>query len=209
MDLLIRAGDLPGLKRLYERNKSMNLDSIFQSAYSCGQLHIMKWVYENNKKLARSLTNDPHALVSSCYGDNLEIAKWFYELYDKPEKTSKLFMQECLRYACCENRIEIVKWLLDICAEKDIKPYQENYQDLLMCVSCGRGFLNMAKLLVERGFDIRGGGPEADAPFKYACRGKQTEVIKWMEEICSEYHHKFCEGETVPIVDIKQEDVVN
>ncbi|KAL3656973.1 hypothetical protein V7S43_018176 [Phytophthora oleae] len=81
-DRAVKLGDLDTLKVLFDRGLVLNTEDILEFAAKCGQLHIVKWLYE-----VKGLTKAGHGYIAAVNNGRIDVLEY---LTDKMEIMSEV-----------------------------------------------------------------------------------------------------------------------
>ena len=169
-------GDLIKCKLLKFENKSINIsgyyETILQTMFDCGNLHIIKWLIE----IIPNITiNYNKAFFDACEDGHLEVIKWLFEI--KPTIDISYNNYKALYNAFYWGELEVVKWIFHKIPINDIF-----YNDQIFYKACEDGHFELTKWLVEINPNINE-SVNLDEAFCIACSNGCLEIAKFLLEL--------------------------
>lgn len=149
-----------------------------------------RWFENHKKEFVSTSYKLPHLLRDTCRSISVESFKLVMKVLQHADY-QEMLLSEIEKYlmleaACYGNNIELVKYLV---AEYELNLLGMDIahieQDYLICNLCSYGYLELVKLFVEHGLDIKSVNEKTSSQLmRDTCESKNLDLVKYLIEEC-------------------------
>lgn len=149
-----------------------NLGAWLLHACSAGHLEIVQWVYQLEAECVLEFDNDSNhylaMFMAACNHTHINVAQWVLRVYPA------LDLKEVMKYWAPMYDLDVQKWLLCVCDDKNIQT--DSYYSRLFLCACTNGYLETAEWVLK----MRPKTVIDDSVLFCACKSKDVKMVKWV-----------------------------